>query len=188
VTLAIMGGTFDPVHIGHLILAQEVRAELGYDTVLFVPSSLPAHKRPPEASSDDRLAMLRAAVDGVSGFAVDDCELRRGGVSYTIDTVAHVAGAYRLDRRPGLVVGDDLVAGFAAWREPEAVAGASEIVLAHRERAEELPFPYPHVYCHNPLVAVSSSSVRERVRRGLPIRFLVPDAVARHIEARGLYR
>jgi nicotinate-nucleotide adenylyltransferase len=193
VTLAIIGGTFNPPHIGHLILAQEVQAEFGFDTVLFVPSSIPAHKPPPGAEAggatpEDRLRMVRAAIDGVPGFALEDCELRREGVSYTIDTLAHVARCYNIDGKPGLVVGDDLLTGFAAWREPADIARLSTIIVAHRERGEELPFGYPHEYCHNPLIPVSSSSVRDRIRRRLPVRFLVPDAVLRYIEARGLYQ
>jgi len=193
VTLAILGGSFNPVHIGHLILAQEVQAQFAVDLLLFVPAAIPAHKRPPEAepkgaSPDDRLSMLRDAIEGVPGFAADDCELRRGGVSYTIDTLADVSRRYSAAGRPLLILGDDLLAGFGAWREPEVVAERARIVVAHREREEAAAFPYPHEYCNNLLIPVSSSSVRERIGRGLPVRFLVPDAVRLYIEDRGLYR
>jgi nicotinate-nucleotide adenylyltransferase len=170
-----------------------VQAQFGVDLVLFVPAAVAAHKPPPEAgpgsaSPVDRLRMLGAALEGVPGFATDDCELRRGGVSYTVDTLQDITRRYPEAGRPLLVVGDDLLAGFGSWREPAAVAGQSRIVVAHRSSAAEVPFPYPHEYCHNPLFPLSSSAVRERVRRGLPIRFLVPEAVRLHIEARGLYR
>lgn len=192
-TLAILGGTFNPVHLGHLILAQEVQSQFGVDLVLFVPAAIPAHKKPPEAeargaSPEERLSMLHAAIEGVPGFAVDDCELRRGGVSYTIDTLADLSSRYPAAGRPLLVIGDDLLAGYDSWREPATVAQRARIVVAHRARAEETPFPYPHEYCHNPLMPISSSSVRERIARGLPVRFLVPEAVRRYVESRGLYR
>jgi nicotinate-nucleotide adenylyltransferase len=193
VTLAILGGTFNPVHIGHLILAQEVQGQFAVDLVLFVPAAIPAHKRPPEAerkgaSPDDRICMLRAAIEGVPGFAADDCELRRGGVSYTVDTLADVSRRYPASGRPLLVIGDDLLAGFATWREPEAVAERARIVVARRAREVKAAFPYPHEHCNNLLIPVSSSSVRERIGRGLPVRFLVPEAVRLYIEERGLYR
>jgi nicotinate-nucleotide adenylyltransferase len=192
-TLAVLGGTFNPVHLGHLILAQEVQVEFAVDLVLFVPAAVPAHKRAPEAqtrgaSPEDRLRMLGMAIEGVPGFAIDDCELRRGGVSYTIETLADLSRRYPAAGRPLLVIGDDLLPGFEAWREPAAVAERARIVVAHREQKEETPFPYPHEYCHNSLVPISSSSVRERIAKGLPVRFLVPEAVRGYIESRGLYR
>jgi len=193
VTLAVIGGTFDPVHLGHLILAEEIRAEFSLDRVLFVPAFAPAHKSAPDpaaggASPADRLRMLECAIGSVAGFAVDDCEIRRGGVSYTIDTLGELIRSYAPEGKPALVIGDDLIEGFPLWRKPEAIAATADLILAHRSSAEERPFPYPHVWAHNLLIPVSSSLIRSRIRRGLPVRFLLPEGVRQFIEARGLYR
>ena len=111
--LLVLGGSFNPVHIGHLIIADELRAEFGYDLVVLVPSLRPPHKElEEEPGPERRLAMLSLAVGEDPGIAVDDCELRRGGTSYTIDTLSDISSRYAIEGKPGLIVGDDLVRGF----------------------------------------------------------------------------
>lgn len=186
--LLLLGGSFNPVHVGHLIMAEELGAEFGYDLVLLVPSFRPPHKDlAGEPGPEHRLAMLRLAVQGDASLAVDDCELRRGGLSYTVDTLAEIAGRYAIEGKPGLVVGDDLIPGFGTWHRPDDVAREADLVCAHRGSAEELPLAYPHVYAHNSLVQVSSSMVRERISEGRPFRRLLDPAVFEYIREHGLY-
>ena len=188
--ILLFGGTFNPVHWGHLVLAEELREEFGYDLVLFVPSARPPHK---EVASDPgpeaRRAMLSLALADNPRFAVDDCELSRPGLSYTIDTLRHIAARSDLEGKPGLVIGDDLVPGFPSWHEPAAIAAESDIIVARRdpaaERCPELCFP--HRKASNRLIPLSSSEVRTRVASGRSIRYLVPEAVRLYIEEGGLY-
>lgn len=185
---AILGGTFNPVHVGHLILAVEVQEQLGYDAVILVPAAVPVHKDvTPVIASDHRLAMLRLAVAGCGGLIVDDAELVRGGPSWTVETVEDLVPRYGIAGRPGLVIGDDLAAGFDAWKDAARLAGLVDLILARRAGDRHLPFAWPHRTVRNTVVAISSSDIRRRVATGLPIRFRVPDAVAAYIAAHGLY-
>lgn len=188
--ILLFGGTFNPVHWGHLVLAEELREEFGYDLVLFVPSARPPHK---EVASDPgaeaRLAMLTLALADNPRFAVDDCELSRPGLSYTIDTLRHLAGRAGLEGKPGLVIGDDLVPGFPSWHEPAAIAAESDIIVARRDpavgRCPDLGFP--HRMASNRLIPLSSSEIRSRVASGRSIRYLVPEAVRLYIGKGGFY-
>jgi len=186
--LLVLGGSFNPVHIGHLLMAEEVRAEFGYDLALLVPSFRPPHKGlRDDPGAGHRMEMLRLAVEDDGAFAIDGCEIERGGTSYTIDTIEYVRTRYALEGKPGLIVGDDLVPGFPSWRMPDELAGAADIICAHRSTAEELPMPYPHRYARNTLVQVSSSAVRARIASGGAFRRLLPPSVYRYIVANGLY-
>jgi nicotinate-nucleotide adenylyltransferase len=186
--LLVLGGSFNPVHIGHLVVAEELRWEFGYDLALFVPSLRPPHKSlAEEPGGARRLEMLRLAVEHDGGFAVDGCEIERGGISYTIDTLQDLSSRYPLEGKPGLVIGDDLIPGFPAWRMPGELAEAADIICAHRSSAEELPLAFPHRYAHNSLIQISSSMVRERIAAGEPFRRLLPPAVFRYIAENGLY-
>jgi nicotinate-nucleotide adenylyltransferase len=186
--LLILGGSFNPVHIGHLAMAEELRAEFGYDLVVLVPSLRPPHKElVEEPGSEHRLAMLRLAVEDDRSIGVDDCELRRGGTSYPIDTIADLRSRYAIEGKPGLIVGDDLVPGFSSWRNPAVIAEAADLVCAHRTSEEELPLPFPHRYAHNSLIKVSSSMVRERIAAGMPFRRLLAPGAYRYIVENGLY-
>lgn len=186
--LLVLGGSFNPVHIGHLVIADELRVEFGYDLVLLVPSFRPPHKDlEGDPGAERRLAMLELAVEDDSNLAIDDCELLRGGASYTIDTLRDLGSRYAIDGKPGLVVGDDLIPGFPGWRNPAEIADAADIICAHRSSEEELPFPFPHRYAHNSLLKVSSSMVRRRIAAGLPFRRLLAPGVYRYIVENRLY-
>jgi nicotinate-nucleotide adenylyltransferase len=188
VKLAILGGTFNPVHLGHLFLAHEIRHDLGYDTILFVPAHLPVHKGEVEGVQHaDRLEMLRLALEGRPGMALDDCEIRRGGVSYTIDTVEHVRAQYDVDGKPGLVIGDDLASDFRSWRKAEELADLADIVVVHRLSDARVSLDVPHRYCDNLRLPISSSALRRRLAEGRPVVGLVPDSVLEYIRKHRLY-
>lgn len=185
--VALLGGSFDPIHFGHLHVAEVVLATGCYDQVLLVPANLPSHK--PEArlaAAAHRLAMLRLALARRPGLAVSEVELRRGGVSYTVDTVRQLQRDGTLGTRPGLVVGDDLGAELTTWREAATLFGMVELLVARRS-AQPVPLAFPHRRLTNHPLPVSSSELRRRVRAGQVIRALVPDAVAAYIREHRLY-
>lgn len=186
--IVLLGGSFNPVHVGHLIMAEEVRSQLGYDLALLIPCFRPPHK---EMSGDPgperRLEMLSLAVAGDPSFAVDDCEIRRGGLSYTIDTLRDVISRYAPEGKPALILGDDLAAGFPSWRDPEGILAAADIVRARRPGGPSPSFPYPHLRADNSLVDVSSSMVRERIASGRAFRRLLDPGVYEYIVRNGLY-
>jgi nicotinate-nucleotide adenylyltransferase len=190
----ILGGTFNPVHCGHLFLALDARGALGYETVILVPALLPVHKDPaPVIAAAHRLAMLELAVHGLEGILVDDCEIRRGGPSYSIDTVRELVARRGIDGRPGFLVGEDLLAGFGAWKDPDALARETELIVVRRSRGatntggQTPSFDWPHRTFANTILPISSSEIRSRAADGRTIRFLVPDAVASYITAHKLY-
>lgn len=183
----IIGGTFNPVHIGHLMLAEEVRVQEGFDKVVFVPSNKPAHKIVDGTTVAQRLEMLRLAVPGYQ-VHIETCELARDGISYSIDTVRYILAHYRLTGRPALVLGDDLFESYDTWKDAEALADLAELLVAHRKFSSRLDSPWPHRYLDNKLIDVSSTEIRDRIRDGRAWRALVPPGVADFIETHQLYR
>jgi nicotinate-nucleotide adenylyltransferase len=187
VNIAVLGGTFDPIHNGHLFLAEQVLA-LGYARVIFVPSFKPAHK---EVGAKDepalRLEMTRLACAGRQEFIVEDCEIAREGTSYTIQTIGYLGEKYGFLEKPGLVIGDDLVAGFGRWKKAGDLKKAVKVIIAHRLSKEEVPFEGDHIYLENSILPLSSSEIRRRIAAGKAYRYLVPEAVYGFIRSRGLY-
>ncbi|TVQ36896.1 MAG: nicotinate (nicotinamide) nucleotide adenylyltransferase [Spirochaetaceae bacterium] len=185
--VALLGGTFDPVHVGHLFVAEEVHRLFGYQRILFVPAAQPPHKqRQPCADAQQRLEMLQLAVAGNHAFAVESWELHQGGVSYTVDTVRHLSG--RCDGRLGLIIGDDLVEGFDRWHLAQELIRRTDIMVARRD---DRPLPgllSAATALDNSPLAVSSSMIRERIGRGAAFRYLVPESVYDYIQRHGLYR
>ncbi len=185
--IGILGGTFDPVHVGHLMDAAAARHQLALDRVLIVVARDPWQKRDRViAPAEVRYDMLVAALDGTEGFEASRIELDRAGPTYTIDTVEALASA---DRRLFLVLGSDVAAGLPTWHRVDDLR--EQVTLAVVDRDEQ-PFPDPPgwhvVHVAVPRLELSSTDLRERVAAGEPIEFLVPTGAARILRKVGLYR
>jgi nicotinate-nucleotide adenylyltransferase len=170
--LGVFGGTFDPPHLGHLVVAQEVHFRLGLDTVLWVPAAIPPHKTGQAITHGSiRLEMVRAAIEGDDRFQASDIELRRDGPSYTVDTLRQLR-----DERPDdalfLIVGADQLAELSTWREPEAVLELATLVGFARDGVAPAA-PEGARIVAVPRLDISSTAVRARRARGEPVRYLV---------------
>jgi nicotinate-nucleotide adenylyltransferase len=191
VRIGVYGGTFDPPHVGHLLLAADACDALELDRLIFVPAGAQPFKveTPPVASGRDRLEMVRIAASDDAHYAVDDAEINRKGLSYTVDTLEQLAGRYR-GAELFLLLGQDALAGFAGWRDPERIrALATLAVMARSGGDESRPSSVEGVVSVSTRrVDVSSTEIRERLRVGKSIKGFVPEGVERFIEARGLYR
>ena len=191
--LGVFGGSFDPPHVGHLLAASDAWEELGLDRLVFVPAAAqPLKEGRLVAPSAHRLAMVHLAVDGDPRFSVSADEIGRGGLSYTVDTLAGFAERYPAAER-FFLVGADAFASLAHWREPERIARLARLAVLQRsgEAVAAPPAGVPAsavVRLHTRRVDVSSTEIRERVRAGRPIRGYVSEAVADYIATTGLYR
>lgn len=200
--IGVLGGSFDPVHLGHLIIAEHILGRLGLDTVLFIPCNIPPHKRAAAvAPAAHRMQMVRCAVRGNPRFQASDMEIVRGGVSYSVDTLRTLRVIYSDSTEIYFIIGADSLMELASWREYRTLLSLCRIVTAARPGF--VPGRWPaqkglytrseiaaiRRYCvHSPLIEISSTEIRRRSGNGLSIRYMVPDAVARYITARGLYR
>lgn len=183
--LGVFGGTFDPVHVGHLAIAHAALESVPLDRILFVPAQRsPLKDRGPVASAADRLAMLEAAVRDEPRFSVTRAELERQGPSYTVETLERLAGEDQLY----LVLGSDAIADFSRWKDPDRIARLATLAIAERPGAPHLPKDAAMVPFDAPRLDISSRELRARAARGRSLRYLVPDAVWRYIEDHGLYR
>jgi nicotinate-nucleotide adenylyltransferase len=188
-SIALFGGSFDPVHVGHLLVARATLDEVATERIFFIPASRSPFKPELEpADGRERARLLRLALAGMPQCEVDDQELQRGGVSYTIDTVRRYA-----DRFPGVtihwVVGADHVPSLPRWREAASLAELVRLIVIPRPAAAEVPLPSPFegVYLRGFPLAVSSSQIRERIRRGQSIDLLTTAPVAEAIRKNRLY-
>jgi nicotinate-nucleotide adenylyltransferase len=196
--VGILGGTFDPVHLGHLAAAKEVKAGLRLDEVLFVPAGRPWLKGDAGVlGAEHRLAMLRLALGGRPDFKIDTIELDRPGPTYTVDTLAKLR-RHSPDDELFFIIGADNLAQLPRWRESERIISLCRLVVVPRvgcpppdiDRLEaDIPgLKQRLVILDKPLIDISASMIRERVRQGLPIDNLVPEALAGYIKEKGLYR
>lgn len=197
--IGILGGTFDPVHLGHLILAETCREELRLDQVRLIPADSPPHK--PGVSitlAKHRRAMLEFATAGLPEFPIDPREIKRGGVSYTCDTLTEFREEYP-DAELFFLMGSDSLRDLPTWREPERIAELATIVAVNRgpiseqqmqRYLEQLPDRVAESvrFVEMPGVNISASDLRQRVAAGKSIRFLTPRPVERYIIEHQLYR
>mgnify|MGYP001306783493 FL=1 len=192
--IGVFGGSFDPPHFGHLALAEWARTELALDRVLFVPAGEPPHKRRGSLSpAKHRLAMTRLAVRGNPAFGVCTLETRRRGASYTADSLRALASATPRAHWH-LLMGADMFATFDTWHEPDEIARLAVLVVAlrpgvpARRGTRRVRGGRKVIWLTNPGLEVSSSALRARAARGMGLRYLVPDSVARYATRHGLYR
>ena len=188
--IGIFGGAFDPIHIGHLIIGQEIMLQCALDRVVFMPSGEPPLKRS-MASAEDRARMVSLAVRDYPEFELSRFELSRPGKSYTIDTLRHLRRDMGEDTEIFLIIGADNAVEMGDWFDPEGVLDLAHVLVAERpgfERARVDPvFKSKMRFVETPLLDISSTAIRERVRTKRPISFFVPDAVADYIRTQGLY-
>ena len=188
--LAILGGSFNPVHMGHLFIADAVLETLHYDRIVLVPAYRSPFKlaaKDMEDSGRDRLEMLAASVLGDSRMTVDDCEIRRAGISYTVDTVKDIIRRYAPDGRPGLVIGEDLAVEFPQWHNSNEILGLADIIVVRRSCSQNFSCEFPHTMIANEVMDISSQTVRQKINQDKAWRCLVPAAARVIIEDRRLY-
>jgi len=183
---AVLGGSFNPVHNGHIKLA-EAALEAGYDRVIFVPvRQSPFKGRSQQNNAEDRLEMLLASLCGRRAFTVDACEIKRQGVSYTIDTISDIKERYTPEGKPGLIFGDDICRDFSKWERAAELAALADINIARRNPGAA-PFPFAHKLLNNERYTASSSGIRAMIAQGGEWESFVPKGAARIIKARGFY-
>lgn len=190
--IAILGGTFDPPHLGHLILADTVIRELNYDKVLFIPSKIPPHKNiSGEVSNEDRLNMLKLSIEDDKRFSFDDYELKSEGISYTIKTLNYLYENYDIDGKIALIIGADLIKDFHKWKEPEKISKLSNIVAVNREESGNLDKKNIEKYNIKIIIApridISSTLIRERIKKNKAFRYFLNDKVYNYIISNKLY-
>lgn len=191
-SIGVFGGTFDPIHTGHLILAERAREELELDFILFMPAHVPPHKVNGRkiASGEARQEMIGLAVEGNPAFVTTGIELEREGVSYTVDSLEHIHAGL-----PGtalvLLMGSDNARDFATWRRPDRILELAAIGVWERPGSYHWPEVYPDYIPRkvtSPLIEISSTDIRNRVAAGRSIRYMTPDPVRDYIEQHGIYR
>jgi len=190
-----MGGTFDPIHHGHLVAAEEARWQFDLDTVLFIPTGQPWQKPVGVSPAEDRYRMTVIATASNPAFEVSRVEIDHPGPTYTVDTLRRLRAELGEDARLFFITGADAVLHILTWKDREEVLALAEFIAATRpgydlERlTERLPLARERLHpMEIPMLAISSTEIRARVARGAPIQYLVPDGVVEYVAERGLYR
>ena len=184
--IGILGGTFDPIHVGHVAAARVAMECAGLDRVLFIPSATPPHRGPAEADATQRLEMTRLAIGDEQRFEVSDVEARRGGKSFTSDTVRELNVAHPGDEL-FLILGWDAAKLLETWRDPDEVRRLARIVIVTRPGSGR-PAATTEIVCERPTPDIAASRLRRALERGERVARYVPQPVAEYIAARGLYR
>jgi nicotinate-nucleotide adenylyltransferase len=201
-SIGVFGGTFDPIHVAHLAVAEEAAESLGLERILFIPAGEPPHKPARDiTAAEHRLAMIELAIDGNERFTVDRMEIDRDGPSYTVDTLESLHEsrlASGASAELALVLSADTFLDLMTWREPRRVVELARLVVAPREGypdagpgflAEHMPdLAHRAVFLDAPRLHLSGSELRRRAATGRSLRYLVPDAVAAYISDHALYR
>jgi nicotinate-nucleotide adenylyltransferase len=187
--VGIFGGTFDPIHLGHLITAQSVKEIRDLEKIIFIPAYISPHKTDAKPSSpDDRLNMIKLAVENIPFFDYSDIEIKKGGISYTVDTLRELKQVYD---KIEFIIGYDNIFTFHNWKEPDEIFKLAKIIVLKRRSSH--PPEFEDKYYHQAIfvetrgIEISATDIRERVKTGLPINFLVPPDVMKYIYKQKLY-
>ncbi|MEJ7838673.1 MAG: nicotinate-nucleotide adenylyltransferase [Thermomicrobiales bacterium] len=194
--IGLMGGTFDPIHIGHLVIAQRAMEQLDLNAVIFLPAGLPPHKQDEEhTSAIHRVAMTRLAIESVPNFRISERDVREDRASYTVDLLRDVK-ADNPDANLTFIIGADSLRDFARWREPEAIVRIARLAVAARPEVSVPEDIYQQVrglreaidWIESPLLDIAATELRDRISRGATVQHLVPASVLAYIQQRKLYR
>jgi nicotinate-nucleotide adenylyltransferase len=186
--IGILGGTFNPLHIGHLAIAEVAQERMELDRVVFVPSFEPPHKRLVYlAPAKDRLEMLRLSVKNNPKFDVSDYEVQKGGKSYSIDTVRHFQKEFGKETKLFFIVGGDSAPYLHTWKKIDELLKIVSFVVVNRPGNEDVGIEIPHHSVIMPGIDISSSYIRRRILQGKSIKYLVPEEVFRYIEKHKIY-
>ena len=189
-SVGIIGGTFDPVHFGHLITAQSVKEIRNLEKIIFIPCNISPHKKENVSeNSKHRYEMIRKAVQKIKGFEVSDFEIRKGGISYTVDTLREFRKEFA---EIELIIGFDNLLKFDSWKNPDEVLKLAKLVVMKRKidrvPKEKNKYYDKTIIVNTPLIEINATEIRQRVKDGLPIDFLVPETVKEYIYNFKLYR
>lgn len=211
--IALFGGSFNPLHLGHAVMADTVLTELGYDKIVFIPSFKAPHKDSKNTvSAEDRFSMVdafcRSREDG--RFIAENCEILREGTSYTVDTIKWIYENYEFDGKPGLIMGEEIAAEFHKWKDPDYIAEHTDLIVVRRKAMEvheekynniasgdylgdgkalfnAKSFGYPFIQVENPIITISSTEIRKRIGEGKSFNYLLPPSVTKFIIEKNLY-
>ena len=207
--IAILGGTFDPIHLGHLRLAIDLAEKLGLEEVRLMPSFQPVHRESPTATQEQRLKMLQLAVDDIKELSIDDRELQREGPSYTLLSLQEIRKEIGPEQPLFFILGDDAFNQFDSWYQWQDIINYAHLLIAirpgkHEQISEQLEnfiennefksIEYPYTACgtviriDNPMLDISSSEIRKRINENKNIRYLLPAKVYDYIEQQKIYR
>lgn len=191
--IGVYGGTFDPIHQGHLIIAESIREDFNLDKVVFIPAAAPPHKDSPQMTKvGARLKMVELAIADNPYFEISKIEIQRGGISYTVDTVRTLRAYYPSTAELFLLIGADSLIELPTWKTPKELFNLCQVLVLPRpgfeiNKAEER-FRKKATLAKTPLIEICSTDIRRRVKEGKSIRYLVPPAVGEFIQKEGLYR
>jgi nicotinate-nucleotide adenylyltransferase len=187
--VGIFGGTFDPIHLGHLITAQSVRELRNLEKIIFIPAFISPHKGDVKTTSaEERLDMIKLAIDGIPFFDYSDIEMKKGGVSYTIDTLKELKKIYdELE----IIIGYDNIFTFHTWKEPDEIMKMAKVIVLKRKSSHPPQFEDKYykqaVFVQTRGIEISATDIRERVKNVMPINFLVTPAIMKYIYKHKLY-
>jgi nicotinate-nucleotide adenylyltransferase len=187
--IGIFGGTFDPIHLGHLITAQSVREIRELEKIIFIPAFISPHKSEIKTSSaEDRLNMIKLAIDGISFFDYSNIEIEKGGVSFTIDTLKELK---KNNDDLEFIIGYDNIFEFNTWKDPDEIMKLAKVIVLKRRSSHPPQFKDKYynqaIFVQTRGIEISATDLRERVKKGQPINFLVPQKVMEYIYKHKLY-
>lgn len=192
--VCIFGGTFDPPHVGHLVIGETIKGSENFDKIIFIPSFIPPHKDESYISSiEERLEMLHLCLDKDENFELSDVEVKRGNVSYTIETIRDLKTRYNLDKNHiYFLMGSDSLLEFHQWKNHNEILTECQVLVALRPRFHPDRIS-PEIlskirFANVPQIEISSSQIRERIHSGLTVRYMVPDLVWEYIKEKGMYK
>ncbi len=194
--VGVLGGTFDPPHIAHLVIARRAVEKLGLGEVIFVPNNIPPHKVPPVAPAQHRLNMIKIAIECEKDFVVSDCEIKRGGISYTVDTLKFLREQEGWQSEFFLLIGEDSARKFNTWKEYTKILEMAKVAWFPRnkendkrknEDKDEEEMMKRFIKVEAEILDISSTRIRECLKAGLSVKWLVPDPVLKYIKENKLY-